>query len=864
MKTIYLLVLLFSISISGNANEWSMESEYLDSENAQETTNRVTRGLLPSPFYWETGDNTKEFTIGKKDGHIYWIDKTHNDLQNKPDVFFAYVLGKSDYTSALVRAYTIKDDSDVVTSFTFDVIKGRIDKESFIDEAIGDVGEYVLEDATDIVVSVVETMLQEEESKIDYITELSSPEQWGSNFAFKMNAETLPDGKNSENFDNVKYDSYEKQDEFLSKEEINGKKLADFLPSHLLYSPEDYVWDPIRFKLVDENEVSNPYIDSELNKEGTIRQIFGDIAAHDLPDDRTPILFIHGWQGSESNAFDILHDYGWPTQTLYALKDSPTSGENYWRNLLTYMYRDHYADFKKFKPYVYHYPSYKHVKFNARMLKDLLDNIDDEVMRKGIENNQLIIVAHSMGTIVSRSLMEEFGYLSHVKQFISLAGVHHGSPGAMASLVGSSVFVKDVYTPGACDLIVDNYDGFIDQSIIEDIHNNSTAKELLEQREACGSVIISDRQYNTEEESFDLHYLNLLGVKEYYVANRTMTLLDGMPIVGTIIDAYVNMAVPYHSNPWLLHLNKIHQEKYQASTKGRYYFYAGYVVVNITDKLDLEKLQEPLPDDGWTDWLKDDLEMDITASFTVAGQAGYNFLDSVVLLHHGIFDTSRGKLLKQNGDLTTTHDGVGYDKHDESISNDLQITSSVSIADLRNQPLFVGENSWGANFRIFADYHHDRMLNGGYENVDTYRLADDENNGSGHRYFDGYDVPGETSAGSVHFKDDPLFEQIRIDIIKLSETSDETSVVELTEGSYKMGLNDAKIKCKNDPASCGIIPYCPEIGTHASFSPSDGTLTIPAVDVPDAFGGITIYRAEMSLVPGDGLVFSVTDAEPVQ
>jgi len=87
--------------------------------------------------------------------------------------------------------------------------------------------------------------------------------------------------------------------------------------------------------------------------------------------------------------------------------------------------------------------------------------------------------------------------------------------------------------------------------------------------------------------------------------------------------------------------------------------------------------------------------------------------------------------------------------------------------------------------------------------------------------------------------------------------------------TYEDGLNEGIAKCQNDPASCGItVPpesgNCPSVDTHASFSPSDGVLTIPAVDVPDIFGGVTTYRAEMSLEDGEGLVFSVTKAEPVQ
>jgi len=81
---------------------------------------------------------------------------------------------------------------------------------------------------------------------------------------------------------------------------------------------------------------------------------------------------------------------------------------------------------------------------------------------------------------------------------------------------------------------------------------------------------------------------------------------------------------------------------------------------------------------------------------------------------------------------------------------------------------------------------------------------------------------------------------------------------------YEEGWNDGITKCQNDPTSCGITTSCSHVDTHASLSLNDGVLTIPAVEVSDLFGGITTYRAEMFLVPGEELVFSVTKAEPIQ
>ena len=81
---------------------------------------------------------------------------------------------------------------------------------------------------------------------------------------------------------------------------------------------------------------------------------------------------------------------------------------------------------------------------------------------------------------------------------------------------------------------------------------------------------------------------------------------------------------------------------------------------------------------------------------------------------------------------------------------------------------------------------------------------------------------------------------------------------------YEDGWNNAVEKCQNEPTACEITFSCPNIDTHALFSPSDGILTIPAVDVLDPLKSITTYQVEMSIVPGKELVFSVNSAEPIQ
>ncbi|OQY11188.1 MAG: hypothetical protein B6I31_05345, partial [Desulfobacteraceae bacterium 4572_19] len=424
---------------------------------------------------WDPGEETGDFWYLSSNTKDDWIDSSKNpDISSTANgaVMFAYILGKENHTSALVKAVA---NTSGGLKFTLYVIKGQIDDDG--------------------------------ESKIDYFTKLSNPVEYGNTIALKTNYETLPsweevEGSNdnmpledyyiktydneegwtfefevanpivdasdpgflgggtdehifgdttlgdgyhlvyieggndvnetdysayclvhiyssntkarllildggiieddpygfdndvfinsvtkiktltveNENFDNVVYKNY--QDMFLlnpiDKTSANSPIIAEYLPSHLLYSIEDYLWDPVRFKVVaNGSEVADPYIDAGKNSEGTVGEMFRYFKTHtsSIPADnlRTPIIFIHGWQGDRSTGYDILKGYGFGT--FGSISDAPCSGEAYWRNLLTYMYKYYPNIFKEYKPYVYHYPSYKHVTFNARMLESLINDI---------------------------------------------------------------------------------------------------------------------------------------------------------------------------------------------------------------------------------------------------------------------------------------------------------------------------------------------------------------------------------------------------------------------------------------------------------------------------------------------------------
>ncbi|MEK8021359.1 MAG: DUF1566 domain-containing protein, partial [Candidatus Parabeggiatoa sp.] len=329
---------------------------------------------------------------------------------------------------------------------------------------------------------------------------------------------------------------------------------------------------------------------------------------------------------------------------------------------------------------------------------------------------------------------------------------------------------KNLYTPGACDLMLDNYDGFIntyeeyeggiiDDSTKGDIQSDTNAAELLEQRENCGSVFTRDTKYDLKTHSFDGFYLRKMRINDnYYVGNNNVRR---------------DMKVPVYPNPWLLNLNKNHY-KHRKATKDKYFFYAGYVVAfdNINTLIGSipwiprgfpEPLDHPLVDDV----------IMANGAIAVASESNYYFLDAVVPLAYGIMDTYRGRLLLQNGNLESNYN------IDESMPDELDMNTEPKFDSAyldKHDFLVAGSNNWGARFRVFGDYNHDRLLNGGYFNVEKYRRRTDSNKSSAHRKFDDYyaSVQGKKPQSDLpHFANDPVFVQIGKD---LEDIIDETSL----------------------------------------------------------------------------------------
>jgi triacylglycerol lipase len=110
------------------------------------------------------------------------------------------------------------------------------------------------------------------------------------------------------------------------------------------------------------------------------------------PDERLPVLFVHGINGAAENwdsTRDHLAEDGWPADQLYART---------------------FAD-----------PEWGCNNDNADTIDQWVGAILDET---GAE--QLTLVAHSMGTLSSRYYLKNLGGTDLVNRYVTLGGMHHG------------------------------------------------------------------------------------------------------------------------------------------------------------------------------------------------------------------------------------------------------------------------------------------------------------------------------------------------------------------------------------------------------------------------------------------------------
>ncbi len=251
-------------------------------------------------------------------------------------------------------------------------------------------------------------------------------------------------------------------------------------------------------------------------------------------DGRIPLLLIHGWQGSK----------GLRNPAILSLWEN--SEFAYWNHFLNYYLTSEVLQ-KKYHIYLYKYTSYKHITYNAWQLKELLDEIKqnhpNSDLAKGLidKDKGVTILAHSMGGLVSRALIEEYKYfgnnLESLNKLIALDTPHHGS------VVGENYFPqnvpKDLETHGSIDLNWDNFDGNYNDKMKGDkryiVSNNN------------------DNRWNAHSSNslnFDQHYSQLTTKwKSYNISNTYLSYLNEQFSIGSNI--YKNKYIFYTA--WSVH-----------------------------------------------------------------------------------------------------------------------------------------------------------------------------------------------------------------------------------------------------------------------------------------------------------------------
>ncbi|MBI3893150.1 MAG: hypothetical protein HY303_16650 [Candidatus Wallbacteria bacterium] len=194
---------------------------------------------------------------------------------------------------------------------------------------------------------------------------------------------------------------------------------------------------------------------------------------------RHPVILIHGIESRENPEGDV--EQGGKVKTWDKLRASPR-----------------YAALRqRCKFYIYLYPTYRSVAQNGT---DLVQLVEEKIGLAHLPSSSVLIVAHSMGGLVSRHAMRTAGFGEKVRTLVTLATPHHGTPASSilyanwglhkkigwfwTLLLKGSRAVGYPDTPGLRSLWWDNLDGGIPQ---------------LDQREYAVAVSAETAHFNQTE-----------------------------------------------------------------------------------------------------------------------------------------------------------------------------------------------------------------------------------------------------------------------------------------------------------------------------------------------------------------------------
>ncbi len=389
-------------------------------------------------------------------------------------------------------------------------------------------------------------------------------------------------------------------------------------------------------------------------------------------DGRIPLLLIHGWQGT---GFVGNKDLRNPA-ILGLWKNSEFA---YWNHFLDY-YLTSKSLQKKYHVYLYKYTSYKHVTYNAWQLRDLLEEVKknhpNSDLAKGLNDKEigLTILAHSMGGLVSRALIEEHKYfgvsLKGLNKLIALDTPHHGSPASHNYKPGN--LAKDLKTHGAADLNWDNFDG--------------VQKEVWK---------------NADDNRYDKKTLNCQKFDEYY---------------NTLAGKWYPT-----SNPYLAKLNKNFDELVY-NYKDKYIFYTAWNVYGGSFSVDdIESMYGK----AGADYLREKNYMQLYNESLL-----HNFINNGIMavstdsIGRSGYATGGAEPISSSwlaqyqsatGELGSSENPKVNDLPSVSDFADEAVTHSID-----DVPLIVySDGSTHDNsipYRLFWDYDHEMMMGGAYEN----------------------------------------------------------------------------------------------------------------------------------------------------
>ena len=169
-----------------------------------------------------------------------------------------------------------------------------------------------------------------------------------------------------------------------------------------------------------------------------------------------PIIFVHGHSPSEVERFspttfenfqDKLTEEGYEDMGFMLPSDYPPKlTKNIWSNKKISLITTYYANkYDKFEGIV-GTDDNQHIKVYAQRLRDVV-----EVAKHNTGKDKVIIIAHSMGGLVSRTYVKYYGGISSVDKLVTIGTPNHGIYGLVAFGCGT-LLVNRNPTPECQDM----------------------------------------------------------------------------------------------------------------------------------------------------------------------------------------------------------------------------------------------------------------------------------------------------------------------------------------------------------------------------------------------------------------------------